>query len=149
MEELALNELQFLVALLASEESEVNELKTEFDARGVKGDRVQAVLKELISDGTIGVTKYKNEKFHDLEKSESLSLIENWEHFVLAQLQIFLTEEGYKRWEIDDWGITTKRARSLMFSNSGNSIRVQSSPLPNKLLKRTKNAWLALLRRYF
>lgn len=124
MEELASNELQFLVALLASEESEVNELKTEFDARGVKGDRVQAVLKGLISDGTIGVTKYQSEEFHDYEKSESLSLIENWEHFVLAQLQIFLTDEGCKRWETDDWGITTKRARSLMFSNSGNSIRV-------------------------
>ncbi|MGJ8663110.1 MAG: hypothetical protein ACSHWU_05630 [Marinicella sp.] len=124
MEELAANELQFLVALLASEESEVNELKTEFDARGVEGERVQVVLSGLISDGTIGVTKYHNEEFHDYEKSKSLSLVENWKDFVLTQLQIFLTDEGYKRWETDDWGITTKRARSLMFSNQGNSIRV-------------------------
>ncbi|MBQ4852991.1 hypothetical protein [Pseudoalteromonas sp. MMG012] len=124
MEELASNELQFLVALLASEESEVNELKTEFDARGVEGEKVQVVLSGLISDGTIGVTKYQNEEFHDYEKNESLSLVKNWEDFVLTQLQIFLTDEGYKRWEIDDWGITTKRAVSLMFSNQGNSIRV-------------------------
>lgn len=124
MEELASNEIQFLVALLASEESEVNELKTEFDARGVKEERVQAVLKGLISDGTIGITKYQNEEFHDYGKSESLGFVKNWDNFVLASLQIYLTDEGYKRWKTDDWGITTQRARSLMFSNPRNSIRV-------------------------
>ncbi|MBQ4880291.1 hypothetical protein J8M21_24115 [Pseudoalteromonas luteoviolacea] len=124
MEELASNEIQFLVACLASEESNVNELKTEFDARGVKEKRVQDILKRLISDGTIGITKYHNEEFHDYSKRESLDFVENWNNFVLAPLQIYLTDEGYKRWETDNWGITAKRARSLMFSNLGNSVRV-------------------------
>ncbi|QPB83501.1 hypothetical protein CWC22_011080 [Pseudoalteromonas rubra] len=124
MEKLTSNELQFLVALLASEESAVNELKTEFDARGVKDMRVQAVLQGLISDGTVGLTKFQNEEYHDYSKRESLGLVENWASFVLSPLQLFLTDEGYKRWETDDWGMTTKRARSLMFSNPGNSIRI-------------------------
>jgi hypothetical protein len=124
MEELASNELHFLVALIASEESDVHELKTEFDAWGVECDIVQVVLKGLVTDGTIGVTKYQNEEYHDYEKSESLNLIKDWKCFVNTQLQIFLTDQGYQRWETDDWGITSKRAKYLMFSNRGSSIRV-------------------------
>ncbi len=124
MEELASNEIQFLVALLASEESEVHELKTELDARYVNSDIVQVVLKGLISDGTIGVTKYQSEEYHDFDRNDSLNLIKDWDHFVKSPFQIFLTDDGYKRWETDDWGITTNRARQLMYANVGNSTRV-------------------------
>ena len=124
MEELTPNELQFLVALLASEESAVNELKSEFDAWEVESYRVQCVLKGLISDGTIGVTKYQDEEYHDYKQSESLIMVENWELFVQSKLQLFLTDNGCQRWETDDWGITTERAKYLMFSNRGTSIRV-------------------------
>lgn len=70
------------------------------------------------------MTKSQGEAYHDYTKNESLNLIEDWDCFVLAKLQIFLTDEGYQRWETDDWGITTNRARYLIFSNRGNSIRV-------------------------
>lgn len=45
MEELSPNEIEFLVALLASEESEVCELKTEFDAWCISGEKAQIALK--------------------------------------------------------------------------------------------------------
>lgn len=124
MQELASNEIQFLVALLASEESEVHELKTEFDARYVNSEIVQVVLKGLISDGAISVTKYQGEECHDFDRSDSLNLIKDWGHFIKSQFQIFLTDDGYRRWETDGWGITTNRARQLMFANVGSSTRV-------------------------
>lgn len=124
MDQLTSNDIHFLVALLASEESAVHELETEFAARGVEQENVQSILRGLIVDGTIGVTKLQGESFHDYKKDECLELIEDWNSFVQTKLQIFLTDEGYHRWDVDDWGITTERARYLIFSNQGQVLRV-------------------------
>lgn len=124
MDQLTSNDIHFLVALHASEESAVHELKTEFAARGVEQENVQSILRGLIVDGTISVTKLQGEIFHDFKKDESLKLIENWNSFIQTKLQIFLTDEGYQRWDVDDWGITTERARYLMFSDQGQVTHV-------------------------
>jgi hypothetical protein len=124
MEELTSNDVHFLVALLASEEAQVSELKSDFEQWNIEKIQVQDVLVELVSDGTVGVTILEKEVFNDLDKNESLNLIKGWEHFIHSSYQLFLTDYGYKRWETDDWGITTKRAKHLMFSNQGSSIRV-------------------------
>lgn len=134
MEELTLNEVHFLIALLASEEAPVQELETDLAQRHVKSDTIQNVLKSLIEDGTVGVTKLVNETFYDYQKDESLLFICNWKLFIESPFQLFLTDAGYKRWEVDDWGITTIRAQELMFSSGGSNIRVQSTALPNKKL---------------
>ena len=127
MEELTLNEVHFLIALLASEEAPVQELETDLSQRHVKSDTIQNVLKSLIEDGTVGVTKFENEAFYDFQKDESLLFICNWKLFVESPFQLFLTDAGYERWEVDDWGITTLRAQELMFSSGGSNIRVQSN----------------------
>jgi hypothetical protein len=127
MEELTSNELHFLVALLASEEAPVQELETDLAQRHVKYDKIQNVLKSLIEDGTVGVTKLENEAFYDFQKDESLLFICNWKLFIQSPCLLFLTDAGYKRWEVHDWGITTIRAQELKFSNGGSNIRVQSN----------------------
>ena len=127
MEELTLNEVHFLIALLASEEAPVQELETNLAQRHVKSNTIQNVLKSLIEDGTVGVTKLVNQAFYDYQKEESLLIICNWKLFIESPFQLFLTDAGYKRWEIDDWGITTIRAQELMFSSGGSNISVQSN----------------------
>ena len=117
MEELTLNEIQFLVALLASEEANVQELGTDMFRGNVQPSLVQNALKGLIEDDAVGITRLIDEEFHDFEKDDSLTVICNWKQFVQLPLQLFLTDTGYKRWEVDDWSITTSRARQLVFSN--------------------------------
>lgn len=117
MEELTLNEIQFLVALFASEEANVQELEAGMLRRNVQPSLAQNTLKGLIEDGTVGITRLVGEEFHDFEKDDSLTVICNWKEFGQLPLQLFLTDTGYKRWEVDDWGITTSRARQLVFSN--------------------------------
>jgi len=111
---------RFLVALLASEEASVAELKSEFDAWSVKTEEIQEILVGLVKDGTIGVTNLINEKFNDFTQDESLALADNWSEFVTLPYQLFLTDLGYKHWDEDDWGITSRRAKFLIFSNKGN-----------------------------
>ena len=124
MTELSSNDIHFLVALLASEEAPVTELKSEFDAGGVKTETIQEALVCLVSDGTIDVTNLVCGEFKDFSLEEALALIGNWLEFVDSSYQLFLTDPGYKRWEVDDWGITTDRAKFLIFSNKGNLVRV-------------------------
>jgi hypothetical protein len=124
MEELVSADIHFLVALLASEEAQVTELKSDFAQWQVADTQVQDVLAGLVNDGTIGVTILEKEVFNDLDTNESIALIKQWEFFVQSPYQLFLTDNGYQRWDTDDWGITTKRAQHLMFSNQGSWIRV-------------------------
>jgi len=124
MEHLDSSDIYFLVALLASEESNVNGLKTELEPWGCNQAQVLPILTNLISDGTIGITKSENDESIDFETKESLNLLSNWQEFIHSGYQIYLTDEGYKRWNTDDWGITTKQAQYLMFSNKGNTVRI-------------------------
>ena len=124
MTELTLNDLHFLVALLASEEAPVAELKSEFDAWGVKAELIQEVLEGLMNDGTIGITNLVEKEFKDFSLEEGLVLTRNWLKFVASPYQLFLTDSGFSRWDVDDWGITIRRAKFLVFSNKGSSVRV-------------------------
>ncbi len=122
MESLTSNDIHFFVALMASEDSSALELETEFKPWKVKREQVQKILAGLIRDGTIGVTELKDDVFTDFSTDDALSIIKDWYTFVGSPFQIFLTDPGYKRWETDDWGITTKRAHFLMFSNKGGAV---------------------------
>jgi hypothetical protein len=124
MTELSSSDIHFLVALLASEEASASELKSLFDVWGVKPEIVKEIFVSLMKDGTIGVTNYIDEKFIDITLEQSLVLTENWLDFISSPYQIYLTDPGFKRWDIDDWGISTDRAKFLMFSNNGSAIHV-------------------------
>ena len=119
------NDLHFLVALLASEESLVSELETDLAQRDCERQNILDVLIGLVSDGTVGITKAVAEDYHDFEQHESLALCTNWSVLVNSKYQLYLTEKGWERWEVDDWGITTERAHKLMFSNEGSNFRVK------------------------
>ena len=102
----------------------MTELKSKFDAWGVKTEIIQEILVGLIKDGTVGVTDLVDEEFKDFLLEENLVLTGNWIKFVVSPYQLFLTDSGCKRWDVDDWGITTRRAKFLIFLNKENSVRV-------------------------
>ncbi|MDO6420855.1 hypothetical protein [Saccharophagus degradans] len=117
MEELNSCEIYYLVALLASEEAPVIELKTQFSFAAVCDESIQRVLTELVSDGTVGIMASSLNGTKELSIDASLCLIENWQVFIYLSYRLFLTEAGLFRWETDDWGVSEKRASYLVFSS--------------------------------
>jgi len=117
MGELNSHEIYYLVALLASEEAPVIELKTQFSLSAVCDESIQRVLTELVSDGIVGVMASSIGSTKDMSLDESLCLIEKWQEFIYLSYRLFLTEAGYSRWETGDWGVSEKRAFYLAFSN--------------------------------
>ena len=58
---------------------------------------------------------------------ESLKVVSSWSDLNSRSYVLYMTDKGFELWENDDWGITTPRARHLMFSNSGNVVRVNGN----------------------
>ncbi|MGI1679261.1 MAG: hypothetical protein K6L75_11045 [Cellvibrionaceae bacterium] len=125
MESISSNDIQFLVALNASEESRLQELYYEFEKWSCDKVLVLDKLRELIQDGTMLISKPVNDTFSDLTEKQSLAAVQKWEQLNTTELMLYLTEAGFARWESDDWGISTKRARHLMYSNNGKVTRVR------------------------
>ncbi|WP_445364949.1 hypothetical protein ACJJJB_11530 [Microbulbifer sp. ANSA001] len=115
----------FLVALNASEESSLIELKWEFEKWDHGSIDVTNIIESLINDGTILLSERDGDSFSDYSISGALVKAETWSNSESWSTILFLTEAGDRRWEIDDWGITTKRAKHLLFSNKGSVTRVQ------------------------
>jgi hypothetical protein len=117
MDSLSLPDIHYLIALNASEESELIELARDFERWTCEKTEVLSVLKSLIQDDTLLISKPVDSAFDDLEKPEALALTHAWDTIRRNDLVLCLTDKGIKRWESDDWGITRERARYLMFSS--------------------------------
>jgi len=125
METISESEVFFLVALSASEESSLKELRWDLEKWNCDNIDVTKVIKSLINDGTLLLTERIEDDFHDYSKNKSIELSETWATTESMNTVLYLTEAGYSRWETDDWGITTKRAQHLMFGGNGNVQRVK------------------------
>ncbi len=119
MEDLTKHEIQYLIALSASEEAMLIEIIWEFKKWACEQEEVLENLSGLIKDNTILIYKHEGKEVLDLSREQSLNLVSEWIGLERRDHMLYLTDEGEKRWEVDDWGITTKRVRHLMFSNSG------------------------------
>jgi len=125
MESISQQDIQFLVALMASEESILNEIVWEFEKWDCQKEDVLSIFKDLVQNGTILLYEPVGGDCSDLTKEEALEAIGTWNDLSRKDLFLFLTDSGEKRWEMDDWGISTERARHLMFSSSGSITRVK------------------------
>ena len=124
MEEITENDALFLIAANASEESEVWELLDDLRRWDCSKINLSVLVAGLIEEGTVGFYSRSTDGFNDISESAAIEISRDLERNPRPVL--FLTEEGWKRWDTDDWGITTKRARHLMFSNqTGSSSRVR------------------------
>jgi hypothetical protein len=117
MESISEQDISYLIALTASEESKLIEIQWEFEKWECDKTLVLERLKQLIVDGTILLSKPVGDSFNDLNKEQSLLACAAWKSLQRNDLILFLTSYGNKRWETDDWSITTTRAKHLMFSN--------------------------------
>ena len=125
METITEQDAYFLVALSASEESSLIELKREFEKWDHSSIGVAAIIESLIKDGTILLSERQGENFSDYSVNDSLEMAATWSKPESWSTILFLTEAGERRWETDDWGITSKRAKHIMFSRKGSITRVQ------------------------
>jgi hypothetical protein len=125
MEKISEQDIQFLIALAASEEAMLVEIVWEFEKWECGNEVVLKLLSGLIEDETILIYRHEAGETFDYSKSESLSLVSDWSSLDRKDHMLYLTDKGGKRWEMDDWGITTKRARHLMFTNNGKVSRVK------------------------
>ncbi len=116
MESISQNDINFLLVLNASEESILSELALEFRRWNCDTDVILQRLKELIKDETIGISRREGSTFGDLPMSEAIEAIKTWNFVQESSLMMFLTEAGKTRWKTYDWGISTKRAKYLMFT---------------------------------
>ncbi len=124
-EQISQNEIDFLLFILASEESMLVELHWEFEKWGCEESDVIASLSRHIRNGSLLVSKPIGCSFSDLTVQSALNFTQSWASLNTTEHILFITENGEKQWQEDDFGITTKRARYLMFSNQGKTTRVQ------------------------
>jgi hypothetical protein len=124
MESISIQDAVYLVALTASEESMLIEFEWEFDKWGCDKDSVLKIIRQLIEDNIIAFTKPVGNGFEDLSVNEALVLAGSWGGLHRKDIIVYLTPNGEKRWEVDDWGISTSRARHLLFSSSGKISRI-------------------------
>lgn len=117
MESIDKNDIYFLVALNGSEESSIVELQEDLSRWTYTESDVVEVISSLIQDGVLLFSEYSEDSFQDHIAEESLRLAREWKSVKSNSLILFLTDTGWSRWDEDDWGITTERARYLMFSN--------------------------------
>ncbi len=115
METITKNEVKFLVALNASEESSIKELFDDLGRWDYSLTDVSEIIEGLLLDGTLGLYRRSASSIQGIPLEQAINTVRklNRENDVF----LFLTAPGFQRWEVDDWGITTKRARYLMFSN--------------------------------
>jgi len=125
METITEQDAYFLVALNASEESSVVELKWDFEKWDIGSIEVAKIIESLISDGTILVSEREGNSYKDYSVLESNAFADSWNKTESMNTIIFLTEAGESRWETDDWGITSERAKYLVFSKQGGVSRVE------------------------
>ena len=117
MEAINKNDIYFLVALNASEESSIVQLQEDLCRWAYEESDVLEVLSSLVKEGILLFSEYSMDNCEDYTAKESLQFAQEWNAIKSNSLVLFLTDKGLSRWGEDDWGITIKRARYLMFSN--------------------------------
>jgi len=126
VEKIDIKDALFLLVLNASEESSINDIKSDFENWDTSEINVPTLLESLIKEGVILFALRSSDKITDYTMAESIDFVSQFDSLCSHDVMVFLTESGFERWDNDTWGITTERAHHLMFSsNGGKSTRVQ------------------------
>jgi hypothetical protein len=118
---LSAGDLQFLLATYASEESPLSEFVSCLSVwEYPKEDAVSSLLDFLRLD-ELGIAKLVGRETLDLDANSAAAEIRAlYEQTDFVSPVAFLTDKGWKRYEVEDWGISTKRAKFLLFSDHAN-----------------------------
>jgi len=119
METVTEKEIEFLLFVNASEESYLKELTVDIGRWNCNKSVVVEMLRNLVQQELVGLGKLNLKDFVDLQKEEALESITSWECMQTSMLTLFLTENGWERWNSDtyDWGISPEKEEHLVFYN--------------------------------
>ena len=119
METITKKEIEFLLFVNASEKSYLKDVTIDIGRWNCDKSAVVEILRELIQQELIGLGKLTLKDFVDLQKEKALETIIAWEYIQSSMLILFLTENGWERWNSDtyDWEITPEREKYLVFTN--------------------------------
>jgi hypothetical protein len=121
MEEISEKEIEFLLFVNASEESHLKDIA--LDIRNWNCDKsvVIKMLRDLIQQELMGLGKFSLKDFVNLQKEMALKTITSWEDIQTSMLTLYLTANGWERWNSNtyDWGISPEREKQLVFSYKG------------------------------
>jgi len=110
----------------ASECSWLREVIWDFENRQTPSKAVLVCLKEMISDGFIGIYRFEQPGADGLSQAEALRLVQTWEQLDTNEFGLFLTEEGLTLWQKDDFNMTRGEAHNLIFVNGNKVQRIPS-----------------------
>jgi len=125
MESITERDACFLIVLNASEESTLLELKWDLENWDHRSIDIVQILGELIEDGIVLFTDRDGDTYRDFSIFDSREIAKAWNNADSMNIVLFLTETGMLQWQTNDWGITSERARYLMFSNQNKDSRVK------------------------
>lgn len=117
MEKITEKEIEFLLFVSASEESFLKSVTLDLERWGCDKSVVVEKLKYLIQQELFGLAKVTLKDFVDLEKNKALETINKWEFMQSSVLILFLTKNGWERWNSNtyDWGIPPERKKNLFW----------------------------------
>lgn len=119
--ELSSGDLQFLLAAYASEESPLSDIVSCLSVWDYEKEDAITTMLDFLRLEELGVAKIEASEILDLEHENALAEIKAlYEQTNRVSPIAFLTDKGWNRYEVDDWGISTKRARFLLFSDHAN-----------------------------
>jgi hypothetical protein len=114
----------FFVALSASKETFLIDLKRDFESWDYGDVSLVDIIQNLIEDGTVLLSERTSDTFKNFSLVDSLRMLSAWSEFESWNTVIYLTAQGDERWESEDWGLSDERAQYLMETN-----KVTSAPL--------------------
>jgi hypothetical protein len=108
-------DLVYLLALNASEESSLLQLKWDLMARDCNFVAARAALRTLQGENFLRLVSTDGGTEQPVDTTEFEQLIAAWPEVSSATIEFRLTDVGLIRWKSDDWGISRGRAQYLMF----------------------------------
>lgn len=117
MEKITEKEIEFLLFVNASEETYLKDVTLDIGSWDCDKFFVVEMLGNLIQQELVGLGKLNLKDFINLQKEEALEYIASWECMQTSMLTLFLTKNGWERWNSDtyDWGISPERKKYLFW----------------------------------
>ena len=111
----SINDIRYLIAVLASEEAFLKEVLSESRKRNISSSLLKERLQGLIQEGIVGLMFLNRETLEDASQSECLEIANNLDQVKKEKFQLHLTEFGSIRFNEDGWGVSVNRAREILF----------------------------------
>ncbi len=116
-------ELSFLLALNASERASIRDLLAELEDWDFQPHQLEESLRDFVAAKEISLSRQTSSDFRALTTEETNELLDTFATVDDSDYFRSLTEAGFSKWELEDWDITPRRVRSIMFAPHPRGVR--------------------------